>query len=117
MGQAVSSPSLDRGGRGPVGARPWIAITALMLVPGAGWAAQGSTPPAAQRPPVAPQASRGNDGPQPKAPVAAEQDSGTRSVATRARMSECAHQWSNLKRAGTASGIWRDFARTCLAQK
>ena len=115
MGQAVSSPSLDRGGRGPVGARPWIAIAALMLVPGAGWTAQGT--PAVARPPVAPQASRGSDGPPPKASVAAEQDGGARSVATRARMSECGHQWSNLKRAGTASGIWRDFARGCLAQK
>ena len=44
-------------------------------------------------------------------------DAGSRSVAARARMNECGHQWNNMKRAGTASGTWKDFSRNCLAQK
>jgi hypothetical protein len=48
---------------------------------------------------------------------APEADSGSRSVAARARMNECGHQWNNMKHAGTASGTWKEFSRGCLAQK
>ncbi len=40
-----------------------------------------------------------------------------RSVAARARMNECGHQWNNMKHAGTAAGTWKDFSRGCLAQR
>ena len=54
----------------------------------------------------------------PKAPLAQEVDAGSRNVAARARMLECGHQWSNMKRAGTAAGgTWKDFSRGCLGQK
>jgi hypothetical protein len=54
----------------------------------------------------------------PNRPAAAsEADSGSRSVAARARMNECGHQWNNMKHAGTASGTWKEFSRGCLAQK
>ncbi len=44
-------------------------------------------------------------------------DAGSRNVVARARMLECGHQWSNMKRTGTASGTWKDFSRGCLAQR
>ena len=50
-------------------------------------------------------------------PASQEVDAGSRNVAARARMLECGHQWSNMKRAGTAAGTWKDFSRGCLAQK
>lgn len=48
---------------------------------------------------------------------APDADAGSRSVAARARMNECGHQWNNMKHAGTASGTWKEFSRGCLAQK
>jgi hypothetical protein len=47
----------------------------------------------------------------------ADPDPASRNVVARARMLECGHQWSNMKRAGTASGTWKDFSRGCLAQR
>ena len=41
----------------------------------------------------------------------------SRSVAARARMLECGHQWSAMKKAGTATGTWKEFSRGCLAQR
>ena len=53
-----------------------------------------------------------------RSPPAQEVDAGSRNVAARARMLECGHQWSNMKRAGTAAGgTWKDFSRGCLGQK
>ena len=49
--------------------------------------------------------------------VQSDPDAGSRNVVARARMLECGHQWSNMKRAGTASGTWKDFSRGCLAQR
>lgn len=47
----------------------------------------------------------------------ADADLASRNVVARARMLECGHQWSNMKRAGTASGTWKEFSRGCLAQR
>jgi hypothetical protein len=46
-----------------------------------------------------------------------EIDPASRNVAARARMLECGHQWSSMKRAGTAAGTWKEFSRGCLALK
>ena len=53
----------------------------------------------------------------PSAGQAAEPDPVSRNVVARARMLECGHQWSNMKRAGTATGTWKEFSRGCLAQR
>ncbi len=59
-----------------------------------------------------------SDAAAPRVPLAQEVDAGSRNVAARARMLECGHQWSNMKRAGTAAGgTWKDFSRGCLGQK
>jgi hypothetical protein len=34
--------------------------------------------------------------------------------AAHSRMLECGHQWSAMKKAGTATGTWKEFARICL---
>jgi hypothetical protein len=44
-------------------------------------------------------------------------DTMTRNAAARTRMLECGHQWSAMKRAGTASGTWKDFSKVCLARQ
>jgi len=53
----------------------------------------------------------------PHAPSGPLDETATRSAAARARMLECGHQWSAMKKAGTASGTWRDFSKVCLARK
>lgn len=35
----------------------------------------------------------------------------------RARINECGHLWNSMKRAGTATGTWKDFSRGCYAQR
>lgn len=38
--------------------------------------------------------------------------------AARSRMRECGHQWSAMKRNGTANGMtWKDFSQGCLAKQ
>ena len=38
--------------------------------------------------------------------------------AARSRMRECGHQWSTMKKNGTASGMtWKDFSQGCLARQ
>ena len=38
--------------------------------------------------------------------------------AARSRMRECGHQWSTMKKNGTASGMtWKDFSQGCLAKQ
>jgi hypothetical protein len=41
----------------------------------------------------------------------------SRNAAARTRMLECGHQWSAMKRAGTATGTWKDFSKVCLARQ
>ena len=62
-------------------------------------------------------APRGTEAAMPKSAPAPDVDLSSRSVAARARMNECGHQWSNMKHAGTAAGTWKDFSRGCLAQR
>ncbi len=50
-------------------------------------------------------------------PQGVDSDSSARNVVARARMLECGHQWSTLKKNGTASGTWKEFSRGCLAQR
>lgn len=59
----------------------------------------GSTPPAMPQPTTYPQ---------PPSTVSAD-------AAARARMHECGHQWSSMKRAGTTGLMtWKEFSSTCL---
>lgn len=38
--------------------------------------------------------------------------------AARSRMRECGHQWSAMKKNGSASGMtWKDFSQGCLAKQ
>jgi hypothetical protein len=48
------------------------------------------------------------------APPSGVDDSLSRGSAARSRMLECGHQWSAMKKAGTATGTWKEFARVCL---
>ena len=99
-----------------VGLAALVAL-ALPLASGRVQAAPPATPaPSAPRGTVAPTPRA----PEPTAPRAAsgpDADVGNRSVAARARMSECGHQWNNMKRTGAATGTWKEFSRSCLAQK
>ena len=77
---------------------------------------QAASPPARAAGPSAPP-SRPESAVQ-RSPASQEIDAGSRNVAARARMLECGHQWSNMKRAGTAAGgTWKDFSRGCLGQR
>ena len=53
----------------------------------------------------------------PKSAPPAPDDLMTRNAAARTRMLECGHQWSSMKRAGTAAGTWKDFSKVCLARQ
>ena len=77
--------------------------------------AAAATPAIQPRAPVARSADPA--APRPSGPANPELDQSSSNVVARARMLECGHQWSNLKRAGTASGTWKDFSRGCLAQR
>ena len=44
-------------------------------------------------------------------------ENASRNAGARTRMLECGHQWSAMKKAGTASGTWKDFSRVCLVRK
>lgn len=85
---------------------------------GSAWALSPSLltrDPAVLTVPAASVGSRNQDASRSSAP--ADADPLSRNVAARARMLECGHQWSTMKRAGTASGTWKDFSRVCLTQK
>ncbi len=47
----------------------------------------------------------------------ASDENANRNAGARTRMLECGHQWSAMKKAGTASGTWKDFSRVCLVRK
>ncbi len=101
-------------GRYFVRPRAWhggLVLAALAGAAGGAAAAQGPTlhPSAAGVQDAAAQRSSGAQ--------TVDPDVGSRNVVARARMLECGHQWSNMKRAGTASGTWKDFSRGCLAQR
>ena len=88
-------------GRDMVRSRAWrggLVLAALVGSVGVAFAAPASTPHASTA-----------------GAQSADPDVGSRNVVARARMLECGHQWSNMKRAGTASGTWKDFSRGCLA--
>ncbi len=91
------------------------AVAALVLVPAVAPAAPVQSPSQAPRSPVVGQ--HAADAQPSRAAGAPDGDAGSRSVAARARMNECGHQWNNMKHAGTASGTWKEFSRGCLAQK
>ena len=113
VGTVTSVRAIVRSAGGGVAA----ALLTLALAPTQASAAPPSGP--AQATP------RSTGAPVPRAPdpapahaaPAPDADVGTRSVAARARMSECGHQWNNMKRTGTATGTWKEFSRNCLAQK
>lgn len=67
--------------------------------------------PATAAPPTTPKAA------EPVASRSGEPDGSPRNAVARARMLECGHQWNSLKKNGTASGTWKDFSRSCLAQR
>ena len=92
-----------------------IGASLLVLNPAAIGAVYAQNAPVPSRAVAAPQ--RMVEAPASHPAVAPDADSGTRSVAARARMNECGHQWNNMKHAGTASGTWKEFSRGCLAQK
>lgn len=97
----------------PGAARALQALAVAALLPLAAPAVQAA-PPSSTPGTAAPHGTA----PTPARPAAGQDgDAGSRSVAARARMNECGHQWNNMKRAGTASGTWKDFSRNCLAQK
>ena len=94
-----------------IGALAALASPALAASPGPAGQSATHGAAAAPAPGRAPDAATSpRSGPQ-------DADAGSRSVAARARMNECGHQWNNMKRAGTASGTWKEFSRNCLAQK
>lgn len=112
-----AAPSRAASGWGQVGA---VAAVALALMVGQGRAASPGPASGPGTPHGAPVPTRSPEAPAaaPRAPAAGQDgDAGSRSVAARARMNECGHQWNNMKRAGTASGTWKEFSRNCLAQK
>ena len=94
-----------------------LCLLALPLVPGRAQAAPPSGAASSAPRGTAAPAQRAPDAAASRPPSAGEADVGTRSVAARARMSECGHQWNNLKRTGAATGTWKEFSRSCLAQK
>lgn len=122
IGGTVTSPRVRARGApsGTVARGFGLAILCLLATPVVATAARAAPPsatvPSAPRGPVAP-AQRAPDPAATRAPSGAEADVGTRSVAARARMSECGHQWNNMKRTGAATGTWKEFSRSCLAQK
>ena len=90
-----------------------FAVAALGLATPSAWAA-----PAAGKGPSAPSATSGR-GPT----TDGRSDTGSASpapqisqdAAARARMHECAHQWSAIKKAGNAGATtWKEFSATCL---
>lgn len=88
-------------------------LALVALAGSAGWTAAAPAP--SSHPSAAvPQETAAQRSP---AAQSTESDAGSRNVVARARMLECGHQWSNMKRAGTASGTWKDFSRGCLAQR
>lgn len=120
MIDAVLAPSgpVPRGAvAAGVGLAALVAL-ALPLVSGRAQAAPPASPaPSAARGTVAPAPRAAEPSSVPRAASAPDPDVGSRSVAARARMSECGHQWNNMKRTGTATGTWKEFSRSCLAQK
>ena len=45
-------------------------------------------------------------------------DTGQTRNAARSRMRECGHQWSSMKKNGSAAGMtWKDFSQGCLAKQ
>jgi hypothetical protein len=60
----------------------------------------------AHTPPAAPAEGRSDPSAQPQV---------SQDAAARARMHECAHQWSSIKKAGNAGATtWKEFSATCL---
>lgn len=107
-----AAPRRAAAGRTPSAA---VALLAASLVAMAG---SGRAATAAAHGAAATSATRTPDATSPRSSTTGQDaDAGSRSVAARARMNECGHQWNNMKRAGTASGTWKEFSRNCLAQK
>ena len=80
-------------------------------------AGPASPVPASRASTPSPSGMRASEAPPPRPAAPQDVDAGSRSVAARARMNECGHQWNNMKHAGTASGTWKEFSRGCLAQR
>ena len=118
----LALPGVPLRGVPPASVARGVGLAALfaLALPFASGLAQAA-PPATPAPSVP----RGTAAPAPRAPEptgpraasGADADVGSRSVAARARMSECGHQWNNMKRTGAATGTWKEFSRSCLAQK
>jgi len=93
----------------------------LGLVPMVSWAASLQGPASPTRELAPPSTGAGNphghEVTVTRPAASPEIDSASRNVAARARMLECGHQWSSMKRAGTAAGTWKEFSRGCLALK
>ncbi len=54
----------------------------------------------------------------PRAPAAPTGAVAPQDAAARARMHECGHQWSTIKKAGNAGSMtWKEFSSTCLIVK
>lgn len=121
MIDAVLAPSglMPRGSvAGCVGLAAVLVALALPFVSGRAQAAPPSSPAASAPRGTATPAPRASEpSSAPRGASAPDPDVGSRNVAARARMSECGHQWNNMKRTGTATGTWKEFSRNCLAQK
>jgi hypothetical protein len=71
-------------------------------------ATPSTTPPAAARPADPSTTHAGSSAPATTSPDAA----------ARARMHECGHQWSTIKKAGNAGTMtWKEFSATCLVSR
>lgn len=99
----------------------WWFLAALAWLAGFGSAAAAS-PPVPAPPPTdskpgpasVSQIPQRQDGAGLRAPGATGNGSATRTASARAQMLKCGQRWSALKRAGTASGTWKEFSRSCL---
>ncbi|WP_131117336.1 hypothetical protein [Lichenihabitans psoromatis] len=62
--------------------------------------------------------SQGGSSAMPRAPAAPTGAVAPQDAAARARMHECGHQWSTIKKAGNAGSMtWKEFSSTCLIVK
>lgn len=91
-------------------------LQAAAAAPPAAAPAAHAAPPAAPAPPPAARPAGANAGSD--TGNASARDAGplvSQDAAARARMHECGHQWSSIKKAGNAGTMtWKEFSATCL---
>lgn len=98
----------------------FVVVSAFCLAMSPGFAQAAESAKAA--PPVSPakavaDLSRAPDAPARSTAAGPSDENANRNAGARTRMLECGHQWSAMKKAGTASGTWKDFSRVCLVRK